>query len=126
VSKLVVLITTHIDKGLAVAEAWDAAGAPGVTLVDTYGLHHLREKSKALELPLFVSMAQVMREIEQTNQTIFTVVEDNLVDVLIEATCKALGTDTLAKPDTGVIFVIDVARTVGMPPYTTQPKQGCE
>lgn len=125
-SKLVVLITTHIEKGLAVAEAWDAVGAPGVTLIDTYGLHHLREKSKALELPLFVSMAQVMREIEQTNQTIFSVVEDDLVDSLIEATCKALGTDTLAKPDTGVMFVIDVERTIGMPPYTTQSRQGRE
>ena len=125
-SKLVVFITTQIEKGPAIAEAWDAAGAPGVTLIDSYGLHHLREKSRALELPLFVSMAQVMREIEQTNQTIFTIVDDDLVDSLIKAACKALGTDTLAKPDTGVMFVIDVARTIGMPPYTTQPKQGRE
>jgi nitrogen regulatory protein PII len=125
-SKLVVLITTHIDKGLAVAEAWDAAGAPGVTLIDSFGLHHLRQRSKALELPLFVSMAQVMREIEQTNQTIFSVVDDSLVDSLIEAACRALGTTTLAKPDTGVMFVIDVERIIGMPPYTTQATQGHE
>lgn len=125
-SKLVILITTHIDRGLAVAEAWDAAGAPGVTIIDSFGLYHLRQKSRTLELPLIVSMAQVMREIEQTNQTIFSVVDDDLVDSLIEASCKALGTDTLAKPDTGVAFVIDVERTIGMPPYTTHPKPGPE
>jgi nitrogen regulatory protein PII len=123
-SKLVSFITTQIEKGLAIAEAWDAAGASGVTIIDSFGLYHLRQRSKAVELPLFVSMAQVMREIEQTNQTIFSVVDDDLVDSLIEASCKALGTDTLAKPDTGVAFVIDVERTIGMPPYSTQPTQG--
>jgi nitrogen regulatory protein PII len=112
--KLVFLVTSHIDKGLAVAEAWEAAGAPGVTLIESFGLYHLRQRSKALELPLFVSMAQVMREIEQTNQTLFTIVDEDLVDQLADATCKALGVRSLDEPDTGVMFVLDVERTIGM------------
>lgn len=120
-SKLVILITTHVDKGLAVAEAWEAAGAPGVTLVESYGLHHLREKSKSLEIPLFVSMARVMRQIEQTNQTIFSVVDDHLVDTMIDAACNVLGTDSLDQEGSGVAFVLDVERIIGMRPDRNPP-----
>jgi len=113
-SKLVMLITTHVEKGLAVAEAWEAAGAPGVTLIDSYGLHDLREKSKSLEIPLFVSMARLMRQIEQTNQTILAVVDDDLVDKMIDEACRVLGTDSLDSEGDGVAFVLPVDRTIGM------------
>lgn len=111
--KLVVLITAHVEKAVAVADAWERAGASGVTLIDTYGLHNLRERSKSLELPLFVSMASVLRQIEQTNETIFTVVEEELVDKLIEAAGSVLG--DISKADTGVAFVLDVDRAFGIP-----------
>jgi nitrogen regulatory protein PII len=113
-AKLVMLITTHVEKGLAVAEAWEAAGAPGVTLIDSYGLHDLREKSKSVEIPLFVSMARVMRQIEQTNQTILAVVDDDLVDTLIDAACVVLGTKSLDAEGDGVAFVLPVDRTIGI------------
>jgi hypothetical protein len=41
-AKLVILITGKVEKGLVVAEAWEAAGAPGVTLIESYGRHRLR------------------------------------------------------------------------------------
>lgn len=112
--KLVFLITSQIDKSVSVAEAWEAAGASGITLIESFGLYHLRQRSKDLELPLFVSMAQVMREIEQTNQTIFTIVDEDLVDTLVDVTCKALGVRSLNEPEAGVLFVLDVERTIGV------------
>ncbi|RPI99719.1 MAG: hypothetical protein EHM39_06035 [Chloroflexi bacterium] len=112
--KLVLLVTSQIEKGVAVAEAWEAAGAAGITLIDSYGLYHLRQRSKGVELPLFVSMAQVMREIEQTNQTLFTVVDDDLVDSLVEAARKTLAIESLDEPEAGIMFVIDIERTIGM------------
>ncbi|HEX3053179.1 MAG TPA: hypothetical protein VHP83_21150 [Aggregatilineaceae bacterium] len=119
-AKMVIMITAQIEKGVAVAEAWEKAGASGVTLIDSYGLHHLREKSKALELPLFVSMASVLRQIEQTNITIFSVVEnDSTVDKLINAANGILG--ALASPHTGVAFVIDVERIIGIPNTPPRP-----
>ena len=110
--KLLVLITSHIEKALEVAEAWQAAGAPGVTLIDSHGLRRLQEKSEALELPLFVSMASVLRQLETTSQLILSVVEDHEIDRLIRATQEVLG--DLYKPDTGIAFVIDVERVVGL------------
>jgi nitrogen regulatory protein PII len=113
-SKMVFLVTSRVDKGLAVAEAWEAAGAPGVTLIESHGLHRLQQQSRLLEIPLFVSMASLLRQIEDTNQTIFSVVEDNLVDTLIEAAYKVLGTKDLTEEDMGIAFVIDVERVIGM------------
>ncbi|NDJ74740.1 MAG: hypothetical protein GYB65_00660 [Chloroflexi bacterium] len=114
--KLVVLITTQVEKGLAVAEAWESAGAPGVTLVESHGLHRLRERSKSLEIPLIVSMARLLRQMEDTNQTIFSVVDEELVDPLIDAACKVLGANSLDDDNTGFAFVINVERTIGMRP----------
>jgi nitrogen regulatory protein PII len=111
-AKLLVLITSHIEKALEVAEAWQAAGAPGVTLIDSHGLRRLQEKSEALELPLFVSMASVLRQLEVTSQVILSVVEDQDVDRMIKATNDVLG--DLHEPDTGIAFIIDVARVVGL------------
>jgi nitrogen regulatory protein PII len=111
-SKLVVLITSHIEKSLEVAEAWQAAGAPGVTLLDSHGLHRLQEKSRDLELPVFVSMASVLRQLETTSQIILSVVEDHNVETLIKATTDVLG--DLYQPDTGIVFVMDVERVVGL------------
>lgn len=111
-SKLVVLITSHVEKGLEVAEAWQAAGAPGVTLIDSHGLHRLQEKSRDLELPVFVSMASVLRQLETTSQVILSVVEDQEVERLIQAASDVLG--DLYQPDTGLVFVMDVERVIGL------------
>ena len=113
-AKLVVLITSYIDKGLAVAEAWEAAGAPGVTIIESHGLHNLRQKSKSLEIPLFVSMANVLRQIEESNQTLFSVVEEDLVNTLVDEAGRILGTEHLDKEGAGIMFVLDVERTIGM------------
>lgn len=117
-SKLLVLITTHIDKGLAVAEAWEAAGASGVTLIESHGLHRLREKSKKLEIPLFVSMTSLLRQIEETNQTIFTITREDMIDTLIQAAESVLG--SLSNADNGIAFSLDVERTFGVRPNRDQ------
>ncbi len=121
--KLLVLITTRIEKGLEVAQAWEEVGAPGVTLIESQGLRRLRERSKTLELPLFVSLAQVMHETEESNQTLLTVVDEALIDPLMQAAYRVLETDTLDRPGSGVAFVIDVERVFGIPGTGRTPKQ---
>lgn len=111
-SKLVVLITSHVENGLQVAEAWHEAGAPGVTIIESQGLHRLQEKSRSLELPLFVSMTSVMRELEEGSDVILSIVDDDQVNTLIAAAGTVLG--DLLQPDTGILFVLDVERVVGL------------
>ena len=111
-AKLVVLITTHVEKTLALAEAWQKAGAPGVTLVPSHGFRTLKERSRKLELPHFVNLATIMKQVDDTTHMLLSVVDDNLVEALAQATRSVLR-DPLT-PTTGIGFVIDVDRVFGM------------
>lgn len=110
-AKLVVLITTHVEKTLAIAEAWQKAGAPGVTLVPSHGFRTLKERSRKLELPHFVNLATILKQVDDTTQMLFSVVDDSLVEALAQATRSVLR-DPLT-PKTGIGFVIDVDRVFG-------------
>ena len=111
-AKLVVLITTHVEKTLAIAEAWQKAGAPGVTLVPSHGFRTLKERSRKLELPHFVNLATILKQVDDTTHMLLSVVDDNLVEALAQATRSVLR-DPLT-PMTGIGFVIDVDRVFGM------------
>ena len=81
-AKLVVLITTHVEKTLEIAEAWQKAGAPGVTLVPSHGFRTLKARSRKLELPHFVNLATILKQVDDTTQMLLSVVDDNLLVLL--------------------------------------------
>ena len=91
-----------------------------MTLIDTHGLHSLRQRGKMMELPLIVSLASAMRQMEESNQTLLSVVPDELVDTLLKRAADILG--DLNGPNSGVAFVLPVERIVGMrPPHPKTP-----
>lgn len=112
--KLVVLITSRVEECHTVGEAWQKAGAPGVTLIESYGLRRIQEASRSLEvLPGMLSLLEILRETDEIRSMILlSVVEAPQVDALVTATEAILG--DLNIPNTGVLFVLDVARTVGL------------
>ena len=96
--KLVILITAKNEYGLEIAEAWQKAGAPGVTIVSTHGLHTLQQQVRSgnLELPRLVvsmasAMAHIMEDSEEKGNLFLSVVEDDLVDNLLEGATQFLG-----------------------------------
>ena len=84
--KLIILITSDIESGLEVANRWQDAGAPGVTIVKSVGLHSLQQKTgtstcaTASKCLLHIAssmtslMAFVLREMEHTNHVLLSVV----------------------------------------------------
>lgn len=117
--KLVVLITAQVEKGLDVALAWEAAGAPGVTVVRAHGLHALREELRrgTIELPRMVvsmagAMAAILDNMEERSELLISLVEDTMVDVLLDATTPVLG--DLTEPHNGIVFVVPVERAIGV------------
>ena len=117
--KVVILITTRIEDGLDIAQAWQAAGSPGVTIIRSHGLHALQRqlKSGEVELPRMVvsmgaAMAAIIDTMEERGEVIFSIVEDELVDPLITATNETLG--DLTEPNHGILFVLPVDRAIGV------------
>jgi nitrogen regulatory protein PII len=113
-SKLVVLITSRVEEGHQVGEAWREASAPGVTFIESYGLRRLQEASKSSELlPGVISMFEILRQQEETSLIVLSVVDnDAIIDKLIEETKKILG--DLLTPNNGIFFVVDIARAIGV------------
>lgn len=117
--KLVLLITSRIEEGLQVADAWRTIGAPGVSILRTHGLHTLQQqvKEKSLELPRMTvslgnALAHLIDNMDETGELILSVMADDLVDNAIEKAQEFLG--DLDLPHNGVLFVIDVERAIGL------------
>ncbi len=123
--KLVILITSRITNGLDVAQSWQEAGAPGVTIIRSHGLHGLQQEVRhgSVELPRMVvsmaaSMAHIIDQVEERSEVVLSVVPKTMVDKLIDAANEVLG--DLSKPNHGVLFVLDVERAVGVRHHTEQ------
>lgn len=124
-AKLVLLITSRVEEGHRIGEAWQQAGAPGVTFIESFGLRRLQEKSRGMEvLPGMMSLVEILRQSERTSLIILSVIEDeSLADQFIAVTEGILG--DLYQPENGVFFVVDLARAVGVYDYHRhQPRPG--
>ncbi len=117
--KLVLLITPQIDKGLDVAQAWQEAGAPGVTIIRSHGLHTLQKElqSGSVELPRMVvsmgaAMAAIIDNMEERGEVIISIVEDELCEAVISAANEVLG--DLTTPNAGVLVTLPIERAVGV------------
>jgi nitrogen regulatory protein PII len=117
--KLVVLITAELEKGLDVAQAWQDAGAPGVTIVRTHGLYTLQKQTQQgeVELPRMIAsmsgaLAAMIEQLEERGEMLLSLVDAPMVDTLIQATSSVLG--DLNQPNHGILFVIDVERAIGV------------
>jgi hypothetical protein len=123
--KLVILITAKLERGLETAQAWRDAGAPGVTIIRSHGLHTLEKEVHEgdVELPRMVvsmaaAMAHIIDNVEERGEVILSIVDDALVPKLETAAAAHLG--DLTEKDTGVLFVIPVERAVGVVPHDQQ------
>ena len=112
--KLVVLITPQLEEGYEIAEAWQENGAPGVTLIDGYGLFRLQEATRKSEvLPGMLSMLEIVRSRQDNNIILLCIVDDPaMADTLIGIADSKLG--GLPEPHNGIAFVVDVEKVVGL------------
>lgn len=109
---MVLFVLNDPDQTMAVLDAWEAAGAPGVTILESSGLGRVRRRAMRDDLPLLPTIRALLAGQSEHHHTLFTVVEDEaVVDALIAAAEKVVG--DLEQPDRGVLFVLPVLRTVG-------------
>lgn len=110
---MILLILDDVDQCTPVLDAWETAGVAGITILESTGLGRARKFQFRDDFPLMPSLSDLMRSQEERHRTLFTVVEgDTAVDRVIAATQTILG--DLDGEDNGVIFVLPVARVVGL------------
>jgi len=118
--KLIILITSDSENGFEVATRWQAAGAPGVTVLKSFGLYSLQQKiaNNTEELPLHLGrsmhslMAHVLRDMEHTNHVLLSVAPADLVPTLLDEARAVMG--DLMQPNHGVAFVVPLEAAIGV------------
>ncbi len=109
---LVVFVLDNLEQCPAILDAWEEAGVPGVTILESTGLGRLRGVLQD-DLPLFPSLRDLLVSRELHHRTLFTVIEDEAtLERVIAATERVIGDFT--RHHTGLLFVVPVVRVLGL------------
>ncbi|MCL4506895.1 MAG: hypothetical protein M1434_11710 [Chloroflexi bacterium] len=111
-TNLLMLVIDNPDVEADILTAWEEAGVPGVTVLDSQGSHR-EEEARRDDLPLIVSLRTVLSPEESNNRTLFSVIDDE--DVLkqaIQAAQSIIGDFT--DRHTGIMFVMPVSMAWGV------------
>jgi hypothetical protein len=121
---MVVVVLPDLEKCQDVLDAWEKRGVTGVTVLESLGLYKIREmRALSDDLPLIPSLRHLMESDEYHHRTAFVVLDDDFdLAGLIEDTERAVGGDFDA-PNSGILFVVPVARALGMRPYWKRGQQ---
>lgn len=118
---LLVFVVDNVDQYPAILEAWEAAGAPGVTILDSAGLGRIRERALRDDLPLMPSLRDLLPIQEVNHRTLFSVIEDEpVLQRVIAATREVVG--DFSRHHTGLLFVVPVTLVLGLEKPGTEDK----
>lgn len=112
------------DPGLLndVLEAWTDAGARGITILESTGVHRVRSKVSDQDAPFLLGFSRLLRTDQVGHNTLFTVVPGmEIVERLVAATEGIVG--DLSQPNTGVLFAMPVAAAWGLPKEPVEATQ---
>jgi nitrogen regulatory protein PII len=109
---LLVFVLDNLEQCSQVLEAWEGAGAPGITILESTGLGRLRRIMRD-DLPLLPSLRDLLAAQELHHRTLFSVIEDETtLERVIAATQRVIGDFT--RHHTGLLFVVPVTRVLGL------------
>jgi len=96
-----------------VLEAWQDAGVPGITVLDSTGVRRIRERLDTGEAPLFMGFSRLLRPCSPSNSTLFALVKDmETIHNAIMGTERIIG--DLTQPHTGIAFALPVEAAWGL------------
>ena len=111
--QMIIFVLNNLDKSADLLEAWEAAGARGITCINSTGIGNIRTSAEIANLPFNLSLKDILKSKHHHHCTFFTVVDnDNLLEKLIQAAQDITG--GLEKPNTGFLFTVPVSSVYGM------------
>ena len=105
--KQVMVVLNNTELLEEVIEYFVEMGVFGATVVDSVGMG----KILAYDIPIFAAFKELMVGSRATNKTIFTSVEDSIIEDFMEGLDKIVKFD---EPGTGVAFVLDIYKAYGL------------
>ena len=116
---LVVFVVDDVDHCPDVLDAWEAAGARGVTILPSTGLGRVRMRKGLLDdMPLMPSLSDLFEDEEVHHRTLFSVVDSQeLIDKMVASAQEVIG--NLENPNNGFLFVLPVHQAYGLGKHRT-------
>jgi hypothetical protein len=112
-SYLVVFVLDSPNRCQDVLDAWEEAGAKGITILESTGIGRMRRAAIRDDLPLMPSISDLFKSTETHNRTLFSVVDDlDAAHALVGATKNVIG--NLEEPDTGLVFISPLIEVYGL------------
>lgn len=112
-SYLVVFVLDNPDICQDVLDAWEAAGAKGITILESTGIGRVRKAGIRDDLPMLPSLSDLFKSAESHNRTMFSVVGDlDAAHALVKAAQNSVG--GLENPNTGLLFIAPLLEVYGL------------
>ncbi|MCC7165853.1 MAG: hypothetical protein IT331_25370 [Anaerolineae bacterium] len=112
-AQLLVLVIDNTELTPDILTAWETAGVPGVTLVDSTSSHRGHDDSRD-DLPFVVSLRSVLESQEKRTQMLFSVIESDVVcSEAVNAVLKLI--PDLGQGHRDIMFTMPVTRVWGYP-----------
>jgi hypothetical protein len=112
VPSMIMVVLPTLDQCHQMLHAWQAAGVPGGTLLDSIGLFEANQRIGRDDLPLFPSLRKLTEQ-ESFQHTLFAIVGDEAdLDQIIAASEKVVG--SFDEPNSGILFVVPVTHVRGL------------
>lgn len=110
---LVVLVLDDPNQSDLLLDAWEQAGARGITILESSGTGRVRRASLRDDMALLPSLRHILRGGEEHHRTFFSLVEDDeQVQALVSAAQRVVG--DFHQPNTGLLFVTPVTQVYGL------------
>jgi nitrogen regulatory protein P-II 1 len=118
--KMILFVQNDPAKLLDLLNAWREAGASGATVFFSTGMGRLHQSASLRDdLPLMPSLSDFYEQNEELSRTIFTIIQDDLVENIIGVTGQIVG--DLSLPGTGILTVLPVDSVHGLIEYGRKP-----
>jgi nitrogen regulatory protein PII len=111
---MVMFVLHNTEKLDELLDAWEAAGVPGITILQSTGLGRARNlPGRWDDLPLMPSLRDFYEHDELFSRTLFSVVPDETAaDRVIKATVDTVG--ELNEANTGLLVVFPLIKVLGL------------
>jgi nitrogen regulatory protein PII len=108
--QLLVAVINHEEKLDDILAGFVELGITGATIVGSEGMGHVLSH----DVPIFAGVRSLTSRSRPSNQTLFSVIDDDKVESAIALIQEVCG--TLESPGAGIVFTIPVDRVVGLAP----------
>jgi nitrogen regulatory protein P-II 1 len=108
--QLLIAVINHVEQVDDILAGFVELGITGATVVNSEGMGRVLSH----DVPIFAGLRSLISRSRPTNQTLFSVIDEEKVDAAIALIQEVCG--SLDSPGAGIVFTLPVSRVVGLAP----------